>query len=266
MEGIYTHLCADETREPAELAFTKRQAALFYEIAECRKTQEGGGEKRLLKDKGSPGIKTHLLASYGLINYPELGGDYVRCGIALYGLFGDGEGAKRYAAKAALMPVMTVKARIAAVKELYQGESAGYGLEYKAEEDRKIAVLAIGYADGLPGSLSGGRGRVLIHGKSAPVVGRICMDQTIVDITGIGSVKAGDVAVIIGRDGGEEITAYEIAEKAGTITNEIVSRMGERLFRIWRGGSAAAEASERGAAAGKIWSVRRYCRNDRDIV
>ncbi len=92
------------------------------------------------------------------------------------------------------------------------------------------------------------------------------MDQTIVDITGIGSVKAGDVAVIIGRDGGEEITAYEIAEKAGTITNEIVSRMGERLFRIWRGGSAAAEASERGAAAGKIWSVRRYCRNDRDIV
>lgn len=266
VEGIYTHLCADETREPAELAFTKRQAALFYEIAECRKTQEGGGEKRLLKDKGSPGIKTHLLASYGLINYPELGGDYVRCGIALYGLFGDGEGAKRYAAKAALMPVMTVKARIAAVKELYQGESAGYGLEYKAEEDRKIAVLAIGYADGLPGSLSGGRGRVLIHGKSAPVVGRICMDQTIVDITGIGSVKVGDVAVIIGRDGGEEITAYEIAEKAGTITNEIVSRMGERLFRIWRGGSAAAEASERGAAAGKIWSVRRYCRNDRDIV
>ena len=95
-------------------------------------------------------------------------------------------------------------------------------------------MLAIGYADGLPRSLSGGRGRVLLHGQSAPVVGRICMDQTIVDITGIKGVRAGDSATVIGRDGGEEITAYEIAQAAGTITNEIVSRMGERLPRIWR--------------------------------
>lgn len=222
-EGIYTHLCADETREPAEFAFTRRQAAAFYEVVEG------------LSDKQRPPvIKTHLLASCGLLNYPELGGDYVRCGIALYGLFGDREGAERCKGKAALLPVMSLKARVAAVKEWYQGESVGYGLEYEAERDRKIAVLAIGYADGLPRSLSGGRGRVLLHGQSAPVVGRICMDQTIVDITGIKGVRAGDSATVIGRDGGEEITAYEIAQAAGTITNEIVSRMGERLPRIWR--------------------------------
>lgn len=177
-------------------------------------------------------VKTHLLASYGLLNYPELGGDDVRAGIALYGLLSDKRGAET--CRADLRPVMSVRARIAVVKDLYQGESAGYGFSCEAVEDRRIAVLSIGYADGLPRSLSCGRGRVLIHGKSAPIAGMICMDQTIVDITGIGDVKAGETAVIMGRDGEEEITAYEIAEKAGTITNEIVSRMGERLARFWK--------------------------------
>ncbi len=218
-EGLYTHLSADETRDPAERAFTEGQASLFYEAA------------GYLNKRGIIEIKTHLLASYGLLNYPELGGDYVRAGIALYGLLSDRQGAEN--CKADLRPVMSVKVRIAVVKDLYQGESAGYGFSYRAAEDRKIAVLAIGYADGLPRSLSSGCGRVLIHGKSAPIAGRICMDQTIVDITGIEGVKAGETATIMGRDGNEEITAYEIAEKAGTITNEIVSRMGVRLERAW---------------------------------
>ena len=228
VEGIYTHLCADETREPREQAFTEKQAALFYEVAED--LQKRGLIRRF--PLGDSGVKTHLLASYGLLNYPELGGDYVRVGIALYGLCNDRRGAET--CRADMHPVMSVKARIAVVKDLYQGESAGYGFSCEAAEDRRIAVLSIGYADGLPRSLSCGRGRVLIHGKSAPIAGMICMDQTIVDITGIGDVKAGETAVIIGRDGEEEITAYEIAEKAETITNEIVSRMGERLARFWK--------------------------------
>lgn len=219
VEGLYTHLSADETRDPAERAFTAGQAALLYEVAEY------------LQQRGISEIKIHLLASYGLLNYPELGGDYVRVGIALYGLLSDRQGAEN--CKVNLRPVMSVKARIAVVKDLYQGESAGYGFSYRAAEDRKIAVLAIGYADGLPRNLSCGRGRVLIHGVSAPIAGRICMDQTIVDVTGIGGVKAGETATIMGRDGDEEITAYEIAEKAGTITNEIVSRMGARMERVW---------------------------------
>ena len=221
VEGICTHLCADETRDPEEQAFTEAQTALFYEVLKD------------LQKRGISKIKTHLLASYGLLNYPELGGDYVRVGIALYGLFSDRRGAKNRGIN--LRPILSVKARITVVKELYRGESAGYGFSYRAAENRRIAVLSIGYADGLSRSLSCGRGRVLIHGKSAPIAGNICMDQTIVDITRIEGVKAGEIATIIGKDGGGEITAYEIAEKAGTITNEIVSRMGARLERVWDG-------------------------------
>ena len=221
VEGIYTHLCADETREEADMAYTRRQAALFYEDAEQ------------LKKRGYTGLKMHLLASYGLVNYPELGGDYVRTGIALYGLLSDRKLKKpAQSLLDGLRPVLRVKARIAVVKDLYQGETAGYGLAYTAPERRKIAVLAIGYADGLPRSLSNGKGRVLIHGKSAPVIGRICMDQTIVDVTEIKNVRPGECAAVIGRDGEQEITVYELAEKAGTITNEILSRLGARLPRI----------------------------------
>ena len=219
IEGIYTHLSADEAKDLAQQAFTKRQGEAFYEVL---------GK---LEKQGVSGLKVHLLASCGLLNYPELGGDYARVGIALYGLLGDGEAEKNCPVK--LYPVLSLKARIAAVKDLYQGEHVGYGLDYRAEEDQKIAVLAVGYADGLPRSLSGGRGRVLIHGQSAPVVGRICMDQTIVDITGIPGVKTGEIAVVIGRSGGEEITAYEVAEEAGTITNEVLSRLGKRLSTGW---------------------------------
>lgn len=222
VEGIFTHFSADETKDPAERAFTKRQGEAFYGVLEK------------LKKQGISGLKTHLLASYGLLNYPELGGDYVRVGIALYGLLGDEEAGENCPVK--LYPVLSLKARIAVVKDLYRGESAGYGLDYKAGEDKKIAVLAIGYADGLPRCLSEGRGRVLIHGQSAPVIGRICMDQTIVDVTGIPGVRAGESAVVIGRSGGEEITAYEIAKEAGTITNEVLSRLGRRLSIGWEKG------------------------------
>lgn len=222
VEGIFTHLSADETKDPAERAFTKRQGEAFYGVLEK------------LEKQGVSGLKTHLLASYGLLNYPELGGDYVRVGIALYGLLSDEEAGESCPVK--LYPVLSLKARIAVVKDLYRGESAGYGLDYKAGEDKKIAVLAIGYADGLPRCLSEGRGRVLIHGQSAPVIGRICMDQTIVDVTGIPGVRAGESAVVIGRSGGEEITAYEIAKEAGTITNEVLSRLGRRLSIGWEKG------------------------------
>ena len=118
------------------------------------------------------------------------------------------------------------------MKEVYPGENVGYGFAYVAKDNRKIAVLAIGYADGLPRALSCGGGRVLIHGKSAPIIGRICMDQTIVDVSDIADVEAGEIATVIGKSGDEEITAYEVAKNAGTITNEILSRLGGRLERV----------------------------------
>ena len=108
----------------------------------------------------------------------------------------------------------------------------GYGLCYVADQERKIAVLSIGYADGLPRALSCGRGKVLINCHIAPVIGNICMDQTIVDITNIPAVKQGDIAVVIGTSGNVEISVYDLAESSGTITNEVLSRLGARLERM----------------------------------
>lgn len=217
IEGIYTHLCADDTESPEDRAFTMAQGRAFYDVVSQ------------LGERGRVCPKTHLLASYGILNYPELAGDYARIGIALYGLLSTRADTENCAVP--LEPVLTVKARVASVKDLYQGEAAGYGLQFVADQDTRIAVLAIGYADGIPRSLSCGAGSVLIHGCQAPVAGRICMDQTLVDISGVADVKTGDVAVIIGRSGEAQITACDLAEQTGTISNEILSRLGERLER-----------------------------------
>lgn len=117
---------------------------------------------------------------------------------------------------------------------MHEGESAGYGLAFIADREMKLAVLSIGYADGLPRALSGGNGRVLINGYSVSILGRICMDQTLVDVSGVpdDEIAQGDTAVLIGRSGQKEITAGELAERCGTITNEILSRLGARLERV----------------------------------
>ena len=134
--------------------------------------------------------------------------------------------------KHGLQPVLSLKARITLVKNLHRGEGAGYGHQFKAERDTKIAVASIGYADGLPRSLSNNVGTALVRGHIAPIVGRICMDQTLLDITDIPAVMPGDIAVFIGTSGNQEITACDIAEQAGTISNEVVSRLGGRLERV----------------------------------
>ncbi|MDF2838611.1 MAG: alanine racemase, partial [Evtepia sp.] len=217
IEGIFTHLCADETKAPEDQAFTMAQGHSFFDVV------------AQLNERGYRFLKLHLQASYGLLNYPELGGDYARVGIALYGLLSTCTDTEK--SPISLKPVLSVKARVACVKDLYEGETAGYGLSYVANQDTKIAVIAIGYADGIPRSLSCGVGAVLINGYEAPIIGRICMDQTLVDISGIPDVQAGDIAVLIGRDGNKEITACDLAKQAGTISNEILSRLGERLER-----------------------------------
>ena len=218
IDGAYTHLCMSDTSAPDARSFTLRQAQEFYRVI---------GK---LKASGFSCPKLHLLASYGILNYPELAGDYARVGIALYGVRSS---RRDYDLSSAdLHPVLSLKARVSLVKDLYPGESTGYGLSFTADRPMKIACLSIGYADGLPRSLSGGSGSVLLHGHKAPILGRICMDQTTVDVTNIPDVCAGDIAVLIGISGGTHISAYELAESAGTITNEILSRMGSRLPRI----------------------------------
>lgn len=217
IDGLFTHLSADDSTAPAEREFTETQALSFYKVV------------RILRKRGIPCPKTHLQASYGVLNYPQFSGDYARVGIALYGVLSTK--ADTAHASLPLQPVLSVKARVATVKNLYAGESAGYGLKAVAKENMKIAVIAIGYADGLSRVLSNGVGSVLIHGREAPIIGSICMDQTLIDVSHIPNVSAGDIAVVIGRSGKKTITACDLAEQAGTITNEILSRLGSRLER-----------------------------------
>ncbi|WMC94185.1 serine racemase VanT catalytic subunit [Kineothrix sp. MB12-C1] len=216
--GTYTHLCSDESTSEKDRKFTMQQGTVF-----CKVISD-------LKKRGYDCGKLHLLASYGLINYPGLVGDYARIGIALYGVLSNRADLEN--CPISLLPILSIKARVALTKDLYAGENAGYGLQYIANRYRKIAVLTIGYADGIPRSLSCGRGKVLINQKQAPIIGRICMDQMLIDVTDIPNVNTDDIAVIIGKSGEHEITVYDLAEAAGTITNELLSCLGSRLNRV----------------------------------
>ncbi len=218
VDGIMTHLSADDGKEEPQKSFTEYQTVRFNRVLEE------------LEKKGIKCPKVHMQASYGVLNYPELAGDYARVGMALYGVLSTGKDTLEWRHK--LSPILSLKTRVAVVKEIYPGETAGYGLIFVADHAMKIAVLTIGYADGLPRSLSGGRGAVLIRGKKAPIIGTICMDQTLVDVSDILDVGSGDVAVVIGRSEQMEITVCDLAEQTQTIANEILSRIGGRPERV----------------------------------
>ncbi len=219
--GIYTHLCAADSLAEEDISFTKGQIKCFYHLL------------RALKEKGITIPKVHVQSSYGLLNYPELKCDYVRVGIALYGVQSSLN--DRTLQQLDLKPVFSLKSKIVLVREIKKGDSVGYSRTFVAERNSKIAVLPIGYADGYPRNLSGGKGHVLIGGCPVPIVGRVCMDQLAVDVTGIPEVKVGMTATLIGEDGEEEITAEKVAENAESITNEILSRMGQRLKVVLKG-------------------------------
>lgn len=218
IKGIYTHLCCVETETERDVEQTVAQVSAFDDVIAH------------LKKHNCPYGKVHLLASYGLYRYPQLAGDLVRIGAALYGVLVTRADLMNFPVK--LHPVLSIKTRVALVRDLYTGEAAGYGLQYAAEGNRKIAVLSIGYADGIPRALSCGHGEVLINGHKALIIGRICMNQMLVDITGIPDVKSGDIAVIIGKSGRHIITAYDIAEAGGISTYELLCHLGSHLGRI----------------------------------
>jgi serine/alanine racemase len=203
--GVFTHFSARDD------AFTELQVGRFNDILSK------------IRERGYTVPKIHAQSSYGVFKRPDLSCDYARVGLALYGAY---EGA-------GLRPVLSLKARIGVIKAVCAGEAVGYGAAFDAPADMKIAVISIGYADGVPRSLSRGAGHVLINGLPAPVVGNVCMDMLTVDVTHIEGAEQGGVAVIIGRDGEREITAVGLAEQAGTIPNEILSRLGGRLERLY---------------------------------
>lgn len=218
IDGIYTHLCVADSMEPEDVEFTHQQIQHYYDAIDY------------LKQQGINPGKTHIQSSYGVLNYPELTCDYARIGIAMYGVLSKKDDVKL---SVDLRPVLTVKSIIAAIRMVKSGETVGYGRAYVAQGDRRIAVVTIGYADGIPRELSCGKGKVLIHGEEAEIVGRICMDQMMIDVTDISKVKVGDVVTIIGEDREERIPAEEVACASDTITNELLSRLGDRLERMY---------------------------------
>ena len=211
--GVYSHFCAQNGADKTHIEFTRKQLAKFNHVL------------KTIEESGYTIPKKHLQGSYGIFSLRDLDCDYARPGMALYGVH-------RTTGGEALKPVLSVKARISSVRTIHAGDTVSYELAFIAKKDVTVAALSIGYADGLPRALSCGKGRVLINGCQAPVLGNICMDQCVVDVTGIENVKQGDACVVIGRDGDEEISAYDIAEQTGTIPNEILGRLGSRLERV----------------------------------
>lgn len=212
-EGISMHFAnIEDTKDPS---FAKLQLKRFN-----KKVEE-------IEEQGIKFNIKHAAASAGVVLYPETHLDMVRVGIGLYGL----HPSKETIGKIELKPVMTWKAVIAQIKNVSKGESVGYGRTWIAKKKTKIAIVPVGYSDGYDRKLSN-CGRVIIKGKYAPVVGRICMNMFMVDVTKIPSVQLEDEAIIIGKKGNLEITADEIAQKIGTINYGVVSRINPLLPRI----------------------------------
>lgn len=222
LEGASTHFA--DIEDTTDHGFARGQIERFGELLEM-----------LERELGERPPLCHTACSAAAILFPETHMDLVRVGISLYGLWPSREtlvsARERGISGFELRPVMTWKALLAQVKSVPAGAYVGYGRTWRATRPARIAVLPVGYFEGYPRALSG-RAHVLIQGRRAPVVGRVCMNMTMVDVTDIPGVRAGDVAVLLGRSGEERVSAEELASWAGTIHYEIVSRIAPTLPRL----------------------------------
>lgn len=217
IEGIFTHFA---TSDLADKSFAHVQFHHFTELLE--QLLQAGLRPRL----------AHAANSAAILTLPNTYLDMVRCGIALYGLHPDKDETRL---PAAFHPALTWKAQVAHVLPLATGESVSYGREFVAPHPMMVAVIPVGYADGFP-RRPYHWGHVLIHGHPAPILGRVCMDQTIVDVTKIvqqhGLVRQGDEVVLIGRQGQAELTPDGIARQLRTNNYDVICRILERVPRV----------------------------------
>ncbi|GKX31663.1 alanine racemase [Vallitalea longa] len=214
VEGIYTHLSkADETDKD----FTNNQLDKFDHFIDE------------LENTGIDIPTKHVANSAGIIDVEGTHKDLVRLGISLYGLYPSDYVNKE---NVKLEPVLSLISYIIHIKEVKEGTPIGYGGTYITERKSIIATIPVGYGDGYDRLLSS-KGKVLIGGKYANIVGRICMDQFMVDITDIPNVKVLDEVVLIGKQGHNEITADDIANIKGTINYEVVCQLGKRIPRVY---------------------------------
>jgi alanine racemase len=217
LQGIFSHFA---TADEADKGYALKQAERFNDF--CERLRQSGVD---------PGMRTHA-NSAAILELPETLYDAVRPGILLYGCY---PSARASAEDFPLRPVMSVKAKITYLKQVPRGTPISYGRAFTTERESLIGTLALGYADGLPRFLTG-KGRVIVRGAYAPIVGAICMDQCMIDVTDIKDAAPGDEAIVMGAQGDKRISAEEIGEKTGTVSYEILCGFGQRLPKVYIGG------------------------------
>lgn len=213
LEGIFTHFATADCKNKA---YVQEQWRIF---------------NHLIKDLKIQGIEipiAHVATSATVIDLPEMKMDMVRPGLMLYGLYPRADQRE----KVELKPALTYKARISFLKDITNRRSISYGRKYFAEVGEKIATLPVGYNDGIRRILTN-QGEVLIRGKKCPMVGTVCMDHVLINVTHLPEVKRFDEVVIMGRQGEEEIPVDTVAEKLDTINYEVVSCIGKRVPRVY---------------------------------
>ena len=211
IHSISTHMPV--SNEDAE--YTRDQLLRFRKIVEQIRAEVPGS------------YKAHVLQSAGTLAFNQPTFDIVRAGIILYGISPLPQFRKL------LKPVMTWKTRICLVRDVPKGSSISYGRTFIAPRNMRVATLSAGYADGYPWHLSNRGAAVLLHGKRCPILGRVTMDLMVIDVSEFGDVQVGDDVVLMGRDGAEEVSCVELGERAGTISWEIVTRIGARVRRVY---------------------------------
>lgn len=213
LEGIFTHFAdADNT----DATYTDKQFQTFTDVIDY-----------LEKHQINIPIK-HCCNSAGTIQYPQMHLDMVRVGISLYGLYPS----DHLKEKISLKQVMSFKTNPVQVKTVDAGEAISYGCTFSPKEQAVIATIPVGYADGFSRLLSN-RGNVTLHGKRAPIVGRICMDQSMIDVTAVGAVNTADTITIFGEPEDGYISMGEVAEQMGTIHYEVACLIGKRVPRVY---------------------------------
>ncbi len=212
LDGIFTHLCVADT--PEQEQFTKKQIKLFEDVVAH------------VSDLNLP--YCHCMNSAGGLWHYSAVSCFARLGIVLYGLKPD----YMNTLPDGIEPVLSWKSVVSMIKEVHPGDTIGYGRSFIVEHPMRIATIPTGYADGYPRLLSN-KGEVIINGHKAPIVGRVCMDQMMVDVTDIPDVEYETEVVLIGKSGNESITADDLAHLIGTIGYEIICGISKRVERIY---------------------------------
>lgn len=211
IEGIFSHFA---TSDEADGEYTLLQYNRFMDVC------------NMLEGRGLHIPIKHICNSAGIMMYPQMHLDMVRPGVILYGMYPSDEVDKK---RLNLIPAMTLKSTITHIKEVEAGRGVSYGREYITDKTTKIATVPIGYADGYLRKLAS-EGKMIVHGEKVPIIGRICMDQCMIDVTNVHNIDKGDEVIIFGREG---VTADDLARWLETINYEVSCVIGKRIPRIY---------------------------------